>query len=117
MSFLFVVALIAAQTSLTPAEAKAHVGEVATVCGRVVSARFAESSNRQPTFLNLDQPFPKQIFTVVIFGSDRSKFGEPEKEFLDQMICATGTIEDYRGLPQIVATEPKQIVKEDSRRD
>ena len=70
---------------------------------------------RQPTFLNLDQPFPQQIFTVVIFGSDRSKFGEPEKAFLNQTICATGTIEDYRGLPQIVAKEPKQIVKELSR--
>lgn len=50
MSLLF-VALVVAQTSLTPAEAKAHVGEVATVCGKVVSARFAESSTRQPTFL------------------------------------------------------------------
>lgn len=114
MSLLFVV-LVVVQASLTPAEAKAHVGEMATVCGKVVSARFAESSTRQPTFLNLDQPFPKQIFTVVIFGSDRSKFGEPEKEFLNQTICATGTIEDYRGLPQIVATEPKQIVKARSR--
>jgi DNA/RNA endonuclease YhcR with UshA esterase domain len=116
MSLLF-AALIVAQTSLTPAEAKAHLGEMATVCGKVVSARFAESSTRQPTFLNLDQPFPKQIFTVVIFGSDRSQFGEPEKEFVKQTICATGTIEDYRGLPQIVAKEPKQIVKGDSRRD
>ena len=112
---LLPAAFLLAQTSLTPVEAKAHVGEMATVCGKVVSARFAESSARQPTFLNLDQPFPKQIFTVVIFGSDRSKFGEPEKEFLNQTICATGTIEDYRGLPQIVATEPKQIVKGLSR--
>ena len=112
---LLLAAFLLAQTSLTPVEAKGHVGEMATVCGKVVSARFAESSNRQPTFLNLDQPFPKQIFTVVIFGSDRSKFGEPEKEFLNQTICATGTIEDYRGLPQIVAKEPKQIVKEVSR--
>jgi hypothetical protein len=115
MSLLF-VALIVAQTSLAPAEAKAHVGEMATVCGKVVSARFAESSNRQPTFLNLDSPFPKHIFTVVIFGSDRAKFGEPEKDFINQTICATGTIEDYRGIPQIVAKEPKQIVKGESRR-
>jgi hypothetical protein len=83
----------------------------------VASARFAESSSRQPTFLNLDQPFPKQIFTVVIFGADRAKFGEPEKEFLNQTICATGTIEEYRGLPQIVATEPKQVVKAENRRE
>ena len=116
MSSLF-VALFIAQTSLTAAEAKAHVGEMATVCGRVASARYAESSNRQPTFLNLDTPFPKHTFTVVIFGADRAKFGEPEKEFLNQTICATGKIEDYRGIPQIVASDPKQIVKAESRRE
>ena len=114
---LLLATLLLAQTSLTPAEAKSHIGEVATVCGKVVSSRFAESSNRQPTFLNLDQPFPKQIFTVVIFATDRPKFGEPEKEFLNQTICTTGKIEDYRGLPQIVATDPKQIVKAESRRE
>jgi hypothetical protein len=77
---LLIAAFVVAQTSITPAEAKAHIGEVATVCGKVMSSRFAESSSRQPTFLNLDQPSPKQIFTVVIFGTDRPKFGEPEKE-------------------------------------
>jgi hypothetical protein len=56
MSLLLIVLI--AQTLLTPAQAKAHIGEVATVCGKVMSARFAESSNRQPTFLNLDEPFP-----------------------------------------------------------
>jgi hypothetical protein len=77
--------------------------------------RRCTKATERVTFLNLDQPFPKQIFTVVIFGSDRSKFGEPEKEFLNQTICATGTIEDYRGLPQIVAKEPEQILKGNSR--
>jgi hypothetical protein len=105
------LALVIAQTSLTAVEAKAHVGETATVCGKVVSTRFAESSNRQPTFLNLDRPFPNHIFTVVIFGSDRAKFGEPEKEFAKQTICTTGKIEEYRGIPQIAVTEPKQIEK------
>jgi hypothetical protein len=42
---------------------------------------------------------------------DRAKFGEPEKEFANQNICATGKIEEYRGVPQIVATDPKQIEK------
>jgi DNA/RNA endonuclease YhcR with UshA esterase domain len=107
----FLLALVIAQTSFTALEAKAHVGETATVCGEVVSARFAESSDRQPTFLNLDRPFPQHIFTVVIFGSDRPKFGEPEKDFANQTICATGKIEEYRGIPQIVVTEPKQIAK------
>jgi hypothetical protein len=41
---------------LTTAEAKDHVGEQATVCGKVASARYAATSRGKPTFLNLDKP-------------------------------------------------------------
>lgn len=99
-----------AQTrSLTAAEAKNHIGERATVCGKVVSSRYADRSKGQPTFLNLDEPFPKQIFTIVVWGEDRSKFGEPENKYSDKRLCVTGKITSYRGSPEIVATDPKQI--------
>jgi hypothetical protein len=98
-----------AQRKLTATEAKDHVGEMATVCGRVESAHFASSSNKQPTFLNLDAPYPKQIFTIVIWGSDRSKFGRPESEYTKKRVCITGKISEYRGVPEVIATEPSQI--------
>lgn len=101
-----------AQKKLTATEAKDHYGEAATVCGEVVSATYAGTSNGQPTFLNLDRPFPSQIFTVVIWGDDRSKFGAPEDAYRGKRICATGRITAYAGLPEIVATEPKQIAVE-----
>src|SRR5271169_5047290 len=69
-----------AQKKLTAAEAKEHFGDNATVCGEVVSTRYAASSKGQPTFLNLDKPYPNQIFTVVIWGSNRSKFKTPEED-------------------------------------
>jgi len=50
-----------AQKTLTAVEAKAHVGEQTTVCGKVVSTRWAESSHGSPTFLNFDQPYPDQV--------------------------------------------------------
>ncbi|HYL63657.1 MAG TPA: DNA-binding protein [Candidatus Methylomirabilis sp.] len=100
------------QKKLTAIEAKEHYGEAATVCGEVVSATYSVSSNGQPTFLNLDRPFPNQIFTVVIWGEDRSKFGNPEDAYKGKRICATGKITAYAGLPEIVATEPKQIAIE-----
>jgi hypothetical protein len=54
-----------AQTAhLTAAEAKNHVGETATVCGRVASAHFAEKAKGLPTFMNLDMPYPQQIFQL-----------------------------------------------------
>jgi len=62
-----------AQTAhLAAAEAKNHVGETATVCGRVASAHFAEKTKGLPTFMNLDMPYPKQIFTIVIWGAERT---------------------------------------------
>jgi len=54
-----------AQTSISAAEAKNHVGERATVCGEVASARYATTSKGNPTFINLDKPYPKQIFTLL----------------------------------------------------
>jgi DNA/RNA endonuclease YhcR with UshA esterase domain len=102
--------------TLTTAEAKAHVGEQATVCGAVRSARWASNSNRRPTFLNLDQPFPKQTFTVVIFEENRGKFAPvPEDQFKDKRVCVTGKIEDFRGTPEIVVSAPAQITVADAK--
>lgn len=99
-----------AQTkTITAADAKNHIGERATVCGKVVSSRYADRSKSQPTFLNPDEPFPKQIFTIVIWGDDRAKFGEPENKYSDKRICVIGKITSYRGSPEIVATDPKEI--------
>ena len=56
-----------AQKTLTATEAKDHIGEQGTVCGKVVSTRYAESSRGSPTFLNFDQPYPNQVFTLLIW--------------------------------------------------
>jgi|SRR5215470_14336365 len=90
-------------------EAKEHVGEVAAVCGVVVSANYSARTKGQPTFLNLDEPYPTPVFTIVIWGTDRAKFGEPERTYQGKKICVTGQIKSYRGSPQIVATTPGQI--------
>jgi hypothetical protein len=79
------------------AEAKDHIGERATVCGKVVSVHFAGRSKGQPTFMNLDEPYPRQIFTIVIWSSDRPKFGDPESKYRDFRVCSTGKITQFRG--------------------
>lgn len=90
-------------------EASRHLGEKSCVCGNVVSTKFASNSNSQPTFLNLDEPFPNQIFTIVIFGRDRVKFSNPEKTYSGKRVCAYGTIEAYRSRAEIIVTDPSQI--------
>ena len=98
-----------AENTYTADQAKSHVGERATVCGVVASAHFSASGKGQPTFLNLDKPYPNQIFTVLIWSSDRSKFGTPERDYARKNICVTGTIQEFRGTAEIIARSPAQI--------
>ena len=100
---------VSAQNKLTAAQAKEHFGQTATVCGEVVTTRYADSSKGQPTFLNLDKPYPNQIFTVVIWGENRTKFGKPEEDYKGKRICVSGKITAYAGKPEIVASDPKQV--------
>ena len=115
LALLIIQPAALAQKRLTAAKAKDHVGETATVCGNVVSTRYAASTRGQPTFLNLDKPYPNQIFTIVIWGSNRSKFGRPEVDYSEKRICVTGKITGYRGVPEVIAETPAQITVEPSR--
>jgi len=112
---LLIIQPALAQKKLTATEAKDHVGETVTVCGNVVSTRYASTTKGQPTFLNLDKPYPNQIFTVVIWGSNRSKFGKPEVEYNEKRICVTGKISLFRGVPEVIADAPAQITVEPGR--
>jgi len=94
---------------ITAEQAKDHVGETVTVCGQVASVHYAYKTGGHPTFLNLDAPYPHQIFTVVIWGRDRPKFGAPEKRYRHKHICVKGSIRVFRGQPEIIAQNPKQI--------
>ncbi len=112
---LFLVVSSCSQDSaageLIPAsEAYKYVGKNKTVSGTVVAARYAAESRGQPTFLNFEKPHPNQVFGVVIWGSDRSKFETPpESAFRGRQLHVTGLIEEYEGKPQIVVTDPGQI--------
>jgi hypothetical protein len=98
----------AADKTLTATEAKEHVGERATVCGVAASIHYAEQSRGTPTFVNLDKPYPNQVFTILIWGEDLGKFEKPAS-WEGKRVCATGTITLYRGSPEIVAKFGNQI--------
>jgi hypothetical protein len=67
-------ATTAAQT-IPASEAAKHVGERGTVCGRIASEHKSTSSRGTPTFINLDKPYPNQVFTVLTWESNRAKVG------------------------------------------
>lgn len=88
-----------------------YVGKTVTVAGKVVDGRYLASSSRQPTLLNVDKPFPDQIFSIVIYGEDRKSFGyKPEEVLVNKNVAVTGKVELYKGKPQIIVTNPEQIV-------
>lgn len=97
--------------ALRPEQAAEHVGERARVCGVVASAKFATSSRKQPTFLNLGTPYPQHIFTALIWGKDRSAFPYAPESLMGEEICVQGTIAGYRGKPEIIVTHPSQIAR------
>jgi len=115
--FLLIMALLVslvsiayAQETISPEDAAKYIGQQKTVCGTVASAHFAAKTKGQPTFINLDRPFPNQVFTVLIWGSDRSKFEKPpETLYSGKEICVTGMIQSFQGKAEIIVKEPSQI--------
>ena len=100
--------LLGAQ-SITAQEANKHVGEQATVCGRIAGERTATNSKGQPTFINLDAAYPNQIFTALVWGEDRSRIGDLPGE--GARVCVHGMITDFKGVPEIVVREKGQITQ------
>ena len=111
LSILLLVANLAfTADTISPEEAINHIGQQATVCGNVTSTHFASRSKGQPTFIDLNSPYPNQIFTVFIWGSDRGKFSSaPETYYNSKNICVRGLIVRYRGTPEIIVRDPSQI--------
>jgi hypothetical protein len=110
LALLIHPAVITAQETITAAEADKYVGQKATVFGMVASATFLSRSKGQPTFLNLDQPYPRQIFTAVIWGNDRGYFtSPPEIAYRGKRVCVTGLVKLYKGKPEIIVILPSQV--------
>ena len=102
-------ALTSAAATLSAADAKKHIGEQATVCGQVASERTATGSRGEPTFINLDAAYPNQIFTILIWGENRQNVGMLPSD--GARVCATGRIQEYRGVPEIVVRSKAQLSK------
>src|SRR5947207_15088874 len=56
-------ATLAGAADVRPEDAKRHIGESATVCGVVASAKFEANARSKPTLLDLGKAYPHAIFT------------------------------------------------------
>jgi hypothetical protein len=84
------------------------VGRQATVAISRVEASYQPSVRGQPTFLN-DAPYPNQVFTAVIWGSDRRQFQPALESWQGKSLCVTGPVELFQQRPQIVVSSPSQL--------
>jgi DNA/RNA endonuclease YhcR with UshA esterase domain len=107
---MFSASNVFAADTITPEDASKYVGKQATVCGKVASTHYSTRSRRQPTFININRPYPNQIFTALIWGADRIKFqNAPENYYRNKNICVSGLVEQYKGTPEIIVRNPNQI--------
>ena len=107
----FAVTLIAspalAQTpTITPPQAKDHVGEIVTVEGEVSEVHHAASG--KAIFLDMGGRYPNNPFAGVIFSRDAAQFPAVDS-FTGKTVDITGRVKLYNGSPEIILNEPGQI--------
>lgn len=81
-----------------PAEmAVRFAGKDGMVCGKVESAKYAQNTEGQPTFLHMGAPFPRHTFAVKIMGANRDKWPSPPEELVGKLVCVIGAIKRAGG--------------------
>ena len=105
-----------AAKQIAPADAKNHVGETATVCGKVVDTKhfkYGVMGHGKPVAFDLDQPEPNPVFYFVAFGTTSGAEGEKEvtDAYKDKNVCVTGkiTVLQPNTPPDILAPDRSQI--------
>jgi len=100
--------LASAQTKISAKEASKHIGETIMICDKVYGTKFFDNSGM--TLLDLGGNHPNEYLTIVINKEDRDKFkNKPEEYFKGANVCVTGKIIDYKGKPEIIVTDPKDL--------
>ncbi len=86
-------------------EAGNHVGRYVTLEGEIRRAK----NTGKVTFLNFDQDWQNSV-SVVIFAEDALKFPlPPEKLFPGKTVEVTGKVKVYKGRPEIIVRDPRNI--------
>ena len=100
----------AKEQELTATEAANHVGETASVTGKVEDVHQAKGGN---IFINMDGRHPNAAFTIFISADKASEFKD-YKSYEGKTVTVTGKIQEHNKKPEISVNSPSQItVKRD----
>lgn len=108
----FTLAQGAAPANVAPADAKNHVGETVTICGKVVDAKinkYGIPDHGKPVMFDLDQPEPDPVFYFVTFGTKDGGPDEAIAAYKGKSVCVTGKITLASGKPYIMAADRTTI--------
>jgi|SRR5208282_2054051 hypothetical protein len=97
---------------VAPVDAKKHVGETATVCGKVVDTKafkYGIGGRGKPVNFDLDQPEPTPVFYFVAFGKQPDGPEEVIAAYQGKHVCVTGKISTTPSAPYILAADRSQI--------
>ena len=89
-------------------ESAAHVGEVATVVGTVVSVHRSHTGN---IYLNFGADYPHQTFSAVVLGPHDARLDNLDS-LVGKRVGVRGMIKNYKGRMEIVIESADQIVVE-----
>lgn len=86
-------------------EAVKHVGELATVIGKVVEVRKLESGH---IVINIEASYPNEAFTAFVPKGSAEQIGNAKK-LEGHKVAITGRIGLYREKPEIVVSDSSQV--------
>lgn len=110
----FAFAQSAPPPRVDPADAKNHIGQTATVCGKVVDTKVSKygiAGHGKPVTFDLDQPEPNPVFSFIAFGAQPGGPQEAVAAYNGKGVCVTGKITSAPsgGPPLIMAADRSQI--------
>lgn len=93
------VPLIKAVTTVAENDLAKHTGEMVKVCSKV----YGRKDFGRMVLVNMGGAYPNSLFTVVLRGDAKGL------DLDGKLICVSGRVIDYKGKPEIVVTNPKQV--------
>ena len=103
------------QDTISAINAKDYMNKEVVVFGKAVSLKSAYNK-RSPNFINLDKPYPNNVFTVVIFNDHLKKLNIKLEDLKGKVIYVKGKVSTYKNdpkqIPQILNPISIEIKKE-----